>query len=353
MQKSNVSRQSNIELLRILSMFGVIILHYNNAEIGGAFLTSNPMNKVILYGFESLCICAVNVYLLISAFFLSKSESRKWNKPAELLVQVVLFDAGLYVLRILMGKEGFAIKSFIFALLPDNYFVILYIACFFVSPMINIAFRQLGKERARQFLLMGVVILSVWPTLVDTLQDITGESWIGLSSISISGSQSGYTIANFLLVYAIGAYLGIYGFEAIVGDRKYKTSTLLSMQMGMLVLILLWTIIFEKMNFGGCSAWDYCNPLVIMEAVLLFVMFSRFRIPNNKWINQLAKGSFTVYLLHIPLLSFVNISDAVQGNSVYMIVHMLVTVVMVYLICFVVYLIYEGVTRPIYKRIWR
>ena len=30
-------RQSNIELLRILSMLGVIILHYNNKTIGGGY----------------------------------------------------------------------------------------------------------------------------------------------------------------------------------------------------------------------------------------------------------------------------------------------------------------------------
>lgn len=30
-------RESNIELLRILAMLGVIILHYNNRDIGGGF----------------------------------------------------------------------------------------------------------------------------------------------------------------------------------------------------------------------------------------------------------------------------------------------------------------------------
>lgn len=32
-------RQSNIELLRILTMCGVVILHYNNKTIGGGSLT--------------------------------------------------------------------------------------------------------------------------------------------------------------------------------------------------------------------------------------------------------------------------------------------------------------------------
>ena len=30
-------RESNIELLRILAMLGVIILHYNNPSIGGGY----------------------------------------------------------------------------------------------------------------------------------------------------------------------------------------------------------------------------------------------------------------------------------------------------------------------------
>ena len=34
-------RQSNIELLRILSIIGVIILHYNNKSIGGATVCSS------------------------------------------------------------------------------------------------------------------------------------------------------------------------------------------------------------------------------------------------------------------------------------------------------------------------
>ena len=34
-------RESNIELLRILAMLGVIILHYNNPSIGGGYRLLN------------------------------------------------------------------------------------------------------------------------------------------------------------------------------------------------------------------------------------------------------------------------------------------------------------------------
>lgn len=34
-ERDKTQRQSNIELLRIMAMLGVIILHYNNPQMGG------------------------------------------------------------------------------------------------------------------------------------------------------------------------------------------------------------------------------------------------------------------------------------------------------------------------------
>ena len=38
LSKTVKARQSNIELLRILAIMGVIVLHYNNPLIGGVLL---------------------------------------------------------------------------------------------------------------------------------------------------------------------------------------------------------------------------------------------------------------------------------------------------------------------------
>lgn len=52
---ANKTRQSNIELLRIISVMGVIILHYNNPYRGGITYASG-VNKTVLYGLESLFV---------------------------------------------------------------------------------------------------------------------------------------------------------------------------------------------------------------------------------------------------------------------------------------------------------
>ena len=70
------ARQSNIELLRILAIMGVIILHYNNPVIGGGikFVEKNSMNYYVLYLLESLFACGVNLFMLISGYFMFESS---------------------------------------------------------------------------------------------------------------------------------------------------------------------------------------------------------------------------------------------------------------------------------------
>lgn len=69
--KSDNVRQSNIEFLRIVLMFGVIVLHYCNPEIGGGrkFVYPHSLNYYSLNILVSLFVCAVNLFVLISGFF--------------------------------------------------------------------------------------------------------------------------------------------------------------------------------------------------------------------------------------------------------------------------------------------
>ena len=64
-------RQSNIELLRIFLMLGVIILHYNGV---GALYSAHGINYLIVIGLESLCICAVDLFMLISGYFSARLQ---------------------------------------------------------------------------------------------------------------------------------------------------------------------------------------------------------------------------------------------------------------------------------------
>ena len=43
-----------------------------------------------------------------------------------------------------------------------------------------------------------MLIFSVWTIVIDVAENITGNTYLGLSTIGMYGSQYGYTIINFV-----------------------------------------------------------------------------------------------------------------------------------------------------------
>lgn len=72
-------RNSNFELLRIILMVFVVILHYNNVEMGGALGYTTGINKIVSHFIEAFSICAVNCFVMISGYFMVDSFNRKVN----------------------------------------------------------------------------------------------------------------------------------------------------------------------------------------------------------------------------------------------------------------------------------
>jgi surface polysaccharide O-acyltransferase-like enzyme len=85
------TRDSNIELLRVLASMAVIMLHFNS---GGAFseVKLDSANGIILYILEGISICSVDLFVLISGFFLSKTFKRKSIKPVMLIFEVIVVN---------------------------------------------------------------------------------------------------------------------------------------------------------------------------------------------------------------------------------------------------------------------
>lgn len=70
--------------------------------------------------------------------------------------------------------------------------------------------------------------------------------------------------------------------------------------------------IYENTNNLSMKAWSYNNPIVIIVAVMLvdLAIQSNFR---SKFINELAKGSFTCLLFHSWFFKFLEI-EKVERN---------------------------------------
>ena len=95
-------RLNNVELLRILSILIVLMLHYLSF---GGFLskyTKLRFDSIVVWFFESLSFIAINYYVLISGYFLIKSNF-KLEKLFQLCLKVLFYSIFIYVIMISFG----------------------------------------------------------------------------------------------------------------------------------------------------------------------------------------------------------------------------------------------------------
>lgn len=345
---SGRKRQSGIELLRILAAMGVVVLHYNNESMGGGlrFAIPGSGNQFLLYFLESLNIAAVNIFILINGYFDVLSDERDLLKPVKLIVQVIVFNICFYLAGIALGRTPFTVRNLLVNLLPLNWFIILYAALYLISPFLNLGIRKLSLTQLRRMVILLLMLFSIWPTFVDLVKCVTGAELMGLSTIGMLGSQGGYTIVNFVLVYIVGAYLRL-------SDLKQKSGRLLGMLLGNTILITVWAYSKIQFNLSSINAYDYCNPLVILNAVFIFLLFRNMKF-RCALINFLSRASLCVYLIHGYFISHLQIEKVIRLNQpLITIMHLVICCLGLYLIGVLINFLYSAVTQPVYREIDR
>ena len=325
---------------------GVIVLHYNNPIIGKGITYSHGAANVLLFVLESLNVCAVNLFVLISGYFLAESNKRDVLKPFKLVAQVIMYSLAFYLLSVITGINNFSVRHLAEQFIPANWYVILYVALFLISPYINVLLDYLMQHGGQKlFLAILLLTFSVYPLLVDLLQEITGKEYNGLSTIGMYGSEYGYSIVNFVLMYVLGAMLHEH-------KIRKRTSTLALYLIIDLASIFTWSFIeyhkFDQFAYG--TAYEYCNPLVIVEAVLLLEIFSRMTF-QSKVINVIASASFTVYLIHGYFLPRIGIEKFASGSLPVVVLHLIASIAIIYLIGWIVDFIYKLVMKPVWAAI--
>lgn len=346
----HTNRQSNIELLRIFAACGVIILHYNNGRIGGGFsaVEDGSLNQGIMTFFELLFICAVNLYVLISGYFMRSSMKRDFLKPIELLVQLFVFETAFCLIKELPSGNGISFKTLLSYYTPSYWFVFVYIALYLISPYVNLVWRSLDEKKKKTLLAILIGLFSIYPIITDIIQYHYDEEISGITTVGLMGSQQGYTIIIFVLMYLIGCYL------KDLDDKKtvFKQGVLAGLFILNIFLLFGWTYIERAItgkDIMATTAIMYENPFVISAAVIIFLLFKNMKLGSSKVINRLATASFPAYLIHINLLEYCGIERFVNENPALLIAHIIGCTVVIYLVSFLIFIFYDLITGPLFN----
>lgn len=285
MANSEIQRNSNIELLRLVLIAFVVLLHFNNDSMGGAFVhvRNLPIDNLALHFFESIGICAVNCFMVVSGFFLYTNTKIKFGKVLDILLIVIFYNYVDYFSRVAFAEGNLSLKSIVGCAFPANYFAIFYLICYIFSPYISRVYRERSDKQADFLTAIIVVIFVVVPTCLDMAIDWHVFTPGFLSPVSLSGNGAGYTIVQFMACLSLGMWIR-------KRNIQVKTYALWAIY---LVSSLILTIGIKKFP----SLYNYCSVLTVINAVCLFLLFRKIRIQNTA-VNFAAKSCFAIFCIH-------------------------------------------------------
>lgn len=254
-------------VVRHLAMYGLSIIGMgqNNTFTGACI--------------DSFCICAVNCFVLISGWF---GINFRLTKVWKLFLQCSFYGLIFYLLHLVIdgahiGKSLITNSLFVFSN-TKLWFIQTYFYLLLCSPIINYVIDNISRSQFK-FCLILLTILNLY----------FGCLW--KNDINVNG----YNLCQFIYIYFIGRYLFIFKPQIII-TKRIKLIALLLISTG---LIFLFNLIQLRVDTYH-SIFDvtcYCHPLVIVQAIALFLIFETVNI-NSRIINYIAASSLSIYLIH-------------------------------------------------------
>lgn len=281
-------RQSNIELLRIIAMIGIVMHHFC---VHGSF-TFTPditVNKIFLQFFSLFGKAGVAAFVIITGYFMINAKF-KLHKFAKLVGQIWFYSLAMLGVALVLGLDTVTSTNIIKSLLPigamswfGQNFLVLYLLTPFINPIIH----RLQQNYLRLLLLIGLVIWFLTPTILNLFPQLPHTTF-GFKHIF-----------SFIYFYAIGAYIRLYGESITQKTGVIVTSIgLAGSTLGIILVDILAMInpiyVTQTLYF---SLKDY-GVFLLAIGLGAFILFLKSNIAYRSWINTVAATTFGIYLIH-------------------------------------------------------
>lgn len=329
-QENCKPRLANIELLRIISMLMILTLHY----LGQGNVLENihfgSVNYFIAWALETLCLVSVNCYVLISGYFLVKSQF-KLKKLALLWFQILFYSIVIYFILVIIGAASFDIKSLVYTFFPIItrrwWFATCYIALYVLVPFLNIAIKAMSKTQMQTLILILAVMFCI--------------------PYDAFNAAGGYSFIWFVFLYFTAAYIRLY--KPSFSHLKSKASNLIIYFIFIFVMLLLKFVkAYLSIRLKGNEImpflfYSYNSIFILIASIMLFVFFLKVNIKNEKIcrsINVVASLAFGVFLIHSHFALrdklWIYLGSQNYISSPIMVLHLISCVVLVFTVCAII-----------------
>ncbi len=281
------ARNYGVDILKILSMFMVVVLHILGS--GGVRAVASGVNGSSAEFLHTMTFCAVNVFGLTTGYLMANRKV-KYARIVGMWVQIVFYGLILTLLMSLFSNATITTKNWLQSFFPIAFgqwwYISAYFGLFFLMPYLN---RLLATLSNKQGLTLSMVLLILFS---------------GLSTISPADAfytHDGFSVIWLCILYIWGALIKRYENEIQIKPRWFALGYLLT-------VIFAWIsvpAIKTAMGMIGFSVSEnllmqYDSVLIVAMAIMLMLFFLKVKLPG--WLGRIAgiiaPLSFAVYIIH-------------------------------------------------------
>jgi len=179
--KNQNKRLIGLDILKILSMFFIIIHHFS--KHGGFYWHATGFSKIFYLIINCMFLPSVNIFVFVSAYLIVKKNNFKLKRLFYLYFEIIFFAIFTYLLNLLITNESFSFYT-IFAILdPFNngvfWFTNAYMLMYALTPLLLLIVNKLNKKNYFIFIciLLLVTIFCQYTNLWNILNNGFSYMW--------------------------------------------------------------------------------------------------------------------------------------------------------------------------------
>jgi len=288
-------RNANMELLRLLLMLMIIMLHaLGKSEILVNLYDNFSANALIAWILEALSLCAVNVFIMISGYYLINSNI-KLGRLIELIAEMVFYSLGAFLICSLLGvdiHEEINTYFLLHTVFPVHmnlfWFLTAYVFVYIMLPVISAGIKAVSKKQLKAIINLLLIFECGFKSCFP---------------FRFEEDEFGYNLLWFLTVFLIGAYFRLYGARML---NKTHKGLIVYFVSSMFILIENVAIDSVFSRTGHLKeilkvSTEYNHVFVLLAAIGLFTAFVYSKPINEKAgkvICALSPMSLGIYLVH-------------------------------------------------------
>lgn len=300
-------RRSNLELLRIVSMSGIVVMHYFG--MGGAVQQGSfpHFSWFLTHFLNSFAVPMVNCFVLITGYFMVRKTVLSLRKPVELLILTAFYGGVSWVIAAACGTQVLSVAGIAEALFPfirgSRWFVETYIILILFAPFLNVVLLQLKREHYRLLLAIQLGLFCLWYS-------------VGLSAPVL---DDGYGILNFITLYLLGGYIRLHG-----ADFDRISGRFCAIVYGLCALAT-----FVLSYFVNSFGYSFITN--ILGSAALFLCFLKWELGVRPAINRISAAAFDIYFVHSDFNTSYLLFSCLLGarfvaDTLWMIPHLLLVI---------------------------